>query len=127
MAAPLSLDLRTRIIDTFQKGDESPKAVAARFCISRASVYRLIELHRDTGSVAPKPHGGGVELLVRPEDEPLLAAWIEENPSVTQAEMARRFTEATGRSVCQQTIGRALKRIDQTRKKSPHTPRSATA
>lgn len=126
MPAPLSLDLRRRIVKAYQRGEGTIGQVAERFSVGHATVERLLALERTSGSVEPRPHGGGTEPVVRAEDKPLLLAWMRENPSMTQEELAQRYAEATGRAVCQQTMSRALARLEITRKKSPSTPRSAT-
>lgn len=126
MPAPLSLDLRRRIVEAYRRGEGTIDAVAERFSVGHATVERLLALERTSGSLEPRPHGGGTEPVVRAEDKPLLMAWMRENPSITQEELAQRYSEVTDRSACQQTMSRALERLDITRKKSPSTPRNAT-
>jgi transposase len=56
---PYSQDLRQRIVDTIQRGDGTIRQVAERFLVSFSFVTRLLQLYRCTGSVEPRPHGGG--------------------------------------------------------------------
>jgi transposase len=59
------LDLRSRVIAASQSGDHgSWEELAATFRIGRATVNRLIRRFRETGSVEPAPHGGGLEPLM---------------------------------------------------------------
>lgn len=115
----LSLDLRKRIVDAYERDEDSQRGLAQRFSVSKASVERLLVLYRTTGSVAPKPQRHGPFPTVKEDDFPLIAAWIESEPDLTQEDIALRFTAQTGRSVSQRTISRVLRRMQQTRKKSP--------
>lgn len=127
MAAPLSEDLRRRIAHAYLDGEGTRDEVARRFRVSAASVDRFVRLQRDHGSVAPKPHGGGHARRVPDGDKALLERLLGEDPSLTQQELAERYTEATGRPVSQRTMSRMLRRFEVTRKKKPSTPPSATA
>lgn len=115
MPAPLSLDLRKRIVVAYERGEGSRAALAQRFAIGKASVDRAIGLARQSGSLEPKKPGGSSRLLSE-TDEALLRSWIEREPSLTQDELAQRFAQHTGRWVSRRTMGRA-KRLGLTRKK----------
>lgn len=117
MPAPLSADLRRRVLGA-ARSDTAP-AVAARFGVSVSTVHRLRRLDRQTGSVEPRPHGGGHTPLVSDDDRPLFDGYLAENPSMPHAKMARRFGADTGRVVSRQTVQRMLARWRVTRKKSP--------
>ncbi len=65
---PSPQDLRQRIRDTIQRGDGSVRQIARRFLVSVSFVTRLLQLHRTTGSVEPRPHGGGHPAVLTPED-----------------------------------------------------------
>jgi transposase len=54
-----ALDLRTRIVEAVDRHLGSQGEVAALFGGSRSVVKKLLRQRRETGSVAPKPHGGG--------------------------------------------------------------------
>ena len=56
---PYSQDLRQRIVDTVMRGEGTVSQIAERFLVSVSFVTRLLQLHRTTGSVEPRPHGGG--------------------------------------------------------------------
>ncbi len=58
MPAPLSLDLRTRIIEACQEQDETQAEMAARFRVHQKTVEKLWRVWRPTGSCAPRPHAG---------------------------------------------------------------------
>ena len=59
MPAPLSFDLRERILKAVQGGGVTWQEVADRFEVGRASVSRLMRQVRQTGEIKPKPATGG--------------------------------------------------------------------
>lgn len=115
----LSLDLRQRIVSAYEQGEGSQAALARRFGVGKATVERLMRLKRQTGSIEPRPHGGGQRRLVNEDDYGQIANWLEAEDDLTHEELAQRFGQDTGRSVSGRTMGRVLKRMDYTRKKRP--------
>lgn len=115
MPAPLSLDLRQRILAALEAGGSQGR-VAERFQVSKSTVERLVRRVKLTGSPAPKPHAGGPVLLIVEVDRARVLEWVRTDPDLTQEEIARRFG-ALGRPVSQPTVSRALARFDITRKK----------
>jgi len=115
--APLSLDLRRRIVEAARSS--SQRAVAERFAVGLATVGRLVARARAGEPLTPKPHDGGPGRLVGPDGEARFAAWLAENPSLTQAELAERFAAEAGRPISRQTAGRTLRRMGYALKKSP--------
>jgi transposase len=115
----VSLDLRRRAVEAYNRGAGSLDAVADRFAVGRASLVRWLALRRRTGSVAPRPHAGGTLPAVTAEGEGLLRAWLAEDPSLSQRKLAARLAEAGQPAVSQQTVGRTLARMELTHKKSP--------
>lgn len=114
----LSLDLRRRIVATYEQGDATQAEVAQRFSVGPATVERLVRRKRETGSLEPRPHGGGQAPRLTEADRALLLGWFREEPDLTQQEVAQRLS-AQGRPVSQPTVGRALRRLGITRKKRP--------
>jgi transposase len=117
--APYSRDLRQRIVDTVLRGEGTIRQVADRFLVSASFVTRLLQLHRGTGSVGPRPHGGGNPAVLTPEDLERLREFIRERPDATLAECAAHL----GASCGLMTISRALKKLGLPRKKK--VPRAA--
>src|SRR5919106_1176250 len=98
--APYSQDLRQRIVDTVKRGDGSIRQVAERFLVSLSFVTRLLQLHRSSGSVEPRPHGGGNPAVLTPADLERLREFIREQPDATLEECRRHL----GASCCLMTI-----------------------
>lgn len=116
---PYSQDLRQRIVDTVQRGEGTTRQVAERFLVSVAFVTRLLQLHRSSGSVEPRPHGGGNPAVLTPEDHERLREFIAEQPDATLQECAAHL----GASCSLATISRALRKLGLPRKKK--VPRAA--
>lgn len=59
MPNAFSLDLRERVWRAHEQGNSSQPQVAEQFGVSASFVRDLVRRRRETGSLAPKPHGGG--------------------------------------------------------------------
>ena len=113
-----SQDLRQRILDTVQGGDGTLGQIARRFLVSVSFITRLLQLHRSTGSLEPRPHGGGNPALLGPEDLEQLRELVQKQPDATLEELRQRL----GVSCSLMTISRALCKLRLPRKKK--IPRS---
>jgi transposase len=116
---PYSPDLRQRIVETTLRRDGTLSQIAERFLVSVSFVTRLLQLHRTTGSVEPRPQGGGHPAVLTPEDLQRLRELIRDRPDATLAECRRHL----GCSCSLATISRALSRLGLPRKKK--VPRAA--
>src|SRR5258708_5962882 len=116
---PYSQDLRQRIVDTIQRGDGTIRQVAERFLVSFSFVTRLLQLYRCTGSVEPRPHGGGNPAVLTPEDLRRLRELIGQQPDATLEECRTHL----GASCSLMTLSRALSQLGLPRKKK--VPRAA--
>ena len=113
----LSIDLRERIVTAYEQGQGSYARIAERFHVGRATVERLLKRWRTTGSLHPKPHGGGQQPILSEQDHVMIEQWIKETPDLTQEELADRFLTETSRRASPRTMGRARARLGYTRKK----------
>ena len=114
-----SLDLRTRIVEAVDRQVGSQGEVAALFGVSRTLVKKLLRQRRETGSVAPKPHGGGAPPKVTAKNGEAVRAYILEvqnDASLTEVQryVARRWKVA----LSQATVSRLLARLGLPRKKN---------
>src|SRR5215467_11930772 len=110
---PYSQDLRQRFLETVQRRDGSLRQIALRFLVSVSFVTRLLQLHRTTGSIEPRPHGGGNPAVLTPEDLERLHELIRKRPDATLEECRQRL----GVSCSTMTISRALRKLGLPRKK----------
>ena len=118
-----SMDLRERVVAACDRSEATREQVAKRFCVSTAWVYRLLARRRDTGSIAPKPHGGGQPPAFQGESAERLRKAVEDCPDATLEELR----QAAGVSCGTSAVFRALNRLGLPRKKSRSGPPSRTA
>ena len=116
MVAPISLGLRQRIVAAVHEGMTWQEA-SELFAVGIAMVNRLVRMERETGSLAPREHGGGQLHLIPDEQLPLVRALVNERADSTLAELCDSYREATGVATSEKTMGRALARLGLSRKK----------
>jgi transposase len=119
--AAISMDLRVRIFQARQAG-ETTAETAERFAVSPAFVRRLMQRHRQTGSLAPSAARRGPQPRLA-ADADRLRALNAQQPDLTPAEIRERL----GLKVSLLTVWRMLRRLGLTFKKSPSMPASGTA
>jgi putative transposase len=109
MPAPLSLDLRERLVEAVESGS-SIRQAARRFSVSPSAAIKLMQRVETTGRLEPDQSGGRKPLLLEPHAE-ALAGMVKAEPDITraeiQAELERRFDVTAGLS----TIHRMLRRL----------------
>jgi transposase len=110
---PYSQDLRQRILETVERGEGSLRQIARRFLVSLSFVTRLLQLHRSTGSLQPRPHGGGNPAKLGPQDLERLRELVRQQPDATLEELR----QSLGVSCSTMTIARALRTLRLPRKK----------
>lgn len=109
-----SMDLRERVVAACDAGDGTREQIAARFSVSVAWIRRLMQRRRQTGSIAPRPRGGGRARAFDAEADRRLREAVRDDDDATPGELA----EAAGVSCCASAVHRALVRLGITRKKS---------
>ena len=85
MTAPLSEDLRERIVRAVEGGSAIRQA-AARYEVSPSAAVKLMRRVRETGSVAPGRIGGHRRPVLEPHQD-LLRSLVEAKPAITLAEL----------------------------------------
>jgi transposase len=114
---PLSIDLRERIINAYNNKEGSAKKLAERFSVSMSTVKRLISRYKKTGSIEPKPHGGGKPAAIGESGYEFLAKLFKEGLDLTLRETCQRYQEKFGVKISISMMDRALKKLNITRKK----------
>jgi transposase len=87
---PYSLDLRERVAAAVDHHEGSIRWIARVFRVSTSFIVRLLPQRRDTGTLAPKPHGGGPPPALGSDDHERLAALIREQPDATLVQLKQR-------------------------------------
>ena len=84
--APLSLDLRRRIVTAYEKGEGSHRTLAKRFAVSRAVVGKLVRQQERLGTLKPQVHRRGRKPAIQGEKEAELRRHLQEHPDATLQE-----------------------------------------
>jgi transposase len=93
------------------------------FNVSRKCLCDLLRLRRETGSLAPKPHGGGRQAAYEGQSLERLRKLVERQPDVTLEELRER----TGVACSLTAVHNAIVRLDLRFKKSRSMPANKTA
>jgi transposase len=113
-----SVDLRERVLAALDRG-MTRRAAVTTFQVSLASIKRWLAARRDTGELAPRPWAGGPDRTITPAQDDALRAQAIAFPDATLAEHAQRWNAAQGVALSQWSVGRAIRRLGLSRKKSP--------
>jgi transposase len=120
--AAFSMDLRERVVAACDEGFDTRAEVAERFRVSESWIRRLLQRRRETGSIAPKPRGGGQPPAFDARGADRLREAVAADPDATLKDLAG----ASGVACSTSAVDRALKRLGITRKKSRSAPPSRT-
>ena len=119
-----SLDLRQKIIETYENEPISQRQIAARFRVAQSVVTRLLKQYRETGQLSPKPRPGRPRAL-NAEQRQVIKALVDTTPDITLAELCQALEQRTGVTVSESTMCREMKRLNLTSKKSPSSQRKS--
>ena len=120
-----SLAVRRRIIELFQSGLEGDDVAEIMAC-SPSGARGIWQDYREEGRIEPRPHGGGhTPELSDEQKKQVLGELVAQKPDAFCHELADDLYARTGVRVCRQTIGKWLKELGLTRKKSRCTPPSS--
>ena len=108
MPAPLSVDLRQRILAAYEAKEGSQRQLAKRFKVSLSFIRDLMRHHRETGTVQPKPHAGGAIAKLGKEQLPIVEALVKAQPDALLVELCERFAQQTGTEVSVSTMQRVV-------------------
>ena len=121
MPAPYSMDLRERVWAAFHGKEGTEEEVAERCGVSPSFVRDLVRRQRETGSIAPKPHGGGRHPIADENGLKVVAQVVAEHSDATLEELCRELArKRKGRPALffsSGSLSRALKKLRLTRKK----------
>lgn len=114
---PYSLDLRQKIVDSYENKEGSIRQLAKRFKVGPDFVSRLVQRYHQEGTIEPKPYTGGNEPILKSEHLEILTTLVEEDNDATLLQLAQRLEAKTQVQVSSSTISRALAKLNLTRKK----------
>ncbi len=116
MTAPLSADLRRRLVRAVEAGS-SVREAGRRFEVSASAAIKLVRRVRETGSAAPARIGGYRKPLLA-DHEDLLRELTKAKPGITLAELQAELTRRGIRAGSLTTIWATLRRLGLRREKS---------
>jgi transposase len=120
--AAYSRDLRQRVVRACESG-MPVAAVAARFEVSVAWVYRLVQRRRETGSIEPRKQTKFRSRSLSAAEETRLVFLITAQPDATLAELQQALPTRAALS----TLWRTIDRLGLTIKKNGTRRRAAPA
>lgn len=116
--AAYSVDLRERVFAAIDANYWTHKQAAEFFGVGEATVDRWSILRNKTGSLAPRPHGGGHPRAFDADGDRRLEQLVDEKPDRTLAELTALARRRIGVEASGSAVSRALKRLNLTLKKS---------
>jgi transposase len=107
------MELRQRIVDALDRGVGSAPQVARLFRVAVNSVYNLVRLRDETGTLRPRPNPGGRAPAIPPERYDEVRQLLAAQPDLTLAQLRDRL----GIACSEAAVCRTLKKLGLTRKK----------
>jgi len=119
----LSLDLRERILASYDHGEGTRDKVAARYRVSLGMVKKLLQQRRRTGQIGPRHHFSGRKPIILALHQRQLQTLLRHKPDLTLHELR----EAVALRCSLPAIHYALAKLGLTYKKRHSAPASKTA
>jgi len=115
MTAPLSLDLRQRLVASVEEGS-SIRQAAGRYSVSVSAAVKLMRRVRETGSLKPAQIGGYRRAILKPHEA--LLRELADGKDITLAEIQAELSRRVSLTPDLSTIHHYLRRLGLRRKKS---------
>lgn len=117
----ISIDLRKRIIETYDAENSTRKQIAERFKVSEDFVKKLLKQRKKLGHINPLQHGGSEPKF---KDELLqeLKKYVESHPDSTLQQIHAAFSDRVDCVI--QTIHNTLTKLGFTYKKNSSCKRA---
>ena len=110
-----------RVVDAVERQGGTQQEVATLFGVRCTFMKKLLRQRRETGSLVPKPHGGGqVTKLAEEARERVRAYMLRTQNDATVSEVHAYGATTLQLPVSRATGGRVLQALDLPRKKNAH-------
>ena len=119
-----SLDLREKIIETYEAGGITQRELAKRFRVSLYFVITLLRRWRVDETLEPKKRGAVMKPLLTPEIMQFLDEQMKQECDLSLAQLVELVREKYSVSVSTKTMSRMLLRENLRYKKNAFTPAS---
>lgn len=117
-----SLDLRQKIVESYEGGGITQRQLAAQFRVSTFFVVKVLGLHRRGENLEAKARGSRLKPVLTDEMREYLRAELARQNDLTLAELSQRVSDRFGLTVSTPTLCRTLQRMNLRRKKSRSLP-----
>ncbi len=117
-----SLDLRQKIVESYEAGGISQRQLAAQFRVSTFFVVKVLGLHRRGENLTAKRRGGRVKPLLTPQMRQYLSDRLRAQNDLTLSELSEELSVEFGLQVSTPTVCRALQQMNLKRKKRQYSP-----
>jgi transposase len=118
MPRPYSVDLRERVVAAYKRGGRTLEEVAAEFRVCDKTLSHWLNLEVETGSLEPRPRGGGHFSPIQGEILETLQHQVHMRPDATVQEHFEALVARTQAHTSRSAVMRALRRQGLTLKKS---------
>ncbi len=119
----LSLDLRQRILESYDQEEGTREEIAERYRVSLGMVKKLLQQRRHTGDIAPRHHYSGRKPLILESHCQKLRGLLSKKPDLTLKELR----EAVALECSLPAVHYALARMGLTYKKRHSEPVNRSA
>jgi transposase len=83
----LSMDLRERIVSSYDKEEGTREEIAQRYRVSLGMVKKLLQQRRHTGDIGPRHHRSGRKPLIVDAHKQQMRALLCKKPDLTLAQL----------------------------------------
>lgn len=83
----LSVDLRERILASYDNEEGTREQIGARYRVSLGMVKKLLQQRRHTGDIAPRHHGSGRKPLILKSHHRQMRILLSSKPDLTLKEL----------------------------------------
>lgn len=119
----LSLDLRERILTSYDREEGTREAVAARYRVSLGMVKKLLQQRRRLGQIGAQHHRSGRKPMIVASHHRQLRVLLDKRADLTLKELR----DATGLACSLPAIHYTLAKLGLTYKKRRYAPANKTA
>ena len=117
-----SLDLRQKIVESYESGGITQRQLATQFRVSTFFVVKVLGLYRRGEQLQAKKRGGRVKPILTGEMREYLRNQLALQNDLTLPELSCRIRERFGLTVSTPTLCRALQQMNLRRKKRLSSP-----
>ena len=116
MPAPLSKDLRARVVILLEAGYSVPE-IAERLIIADASVRNIYKRFKEDDTLAAKKMGGSrIPKIIQKVGEDFIDQQIQVHPDITCKELQTMYTDQFNQAVSEETVRRCVKNLGYVKK-----------